>query len=369
MVMHAKRYSANKAAARHAGRRMGTYKRLVDLKKGIASGPAQFLLAVLSVLGRWPRLLLGPLAGVLHAWAMGHWRVIVSSMGRLAHTPLTTLMTGAVIGIALALPAGLYVLLENVQAMGPGWTGTARISLFLKLDKTDDDARAMARALRKHPALERVEVITRSQALAEYQRLSGFESVFEALDMGNPLPSVLVLYPAPSYSDPTAIGRMLEALEKRDEVEIAQFDLQWLRRLYAMMTLIQRGILGLAALLALGVLLIVGNTIQLGIRNRREEIEITKLFGATNGFIRRPFLYTGLWYGLLGGVIAWFLVSVFFGLLHGPVGRLAALYHTEFPPLSPGADVLFLLLCAGAALGLAGSWVAVGRQLRAIEAS
>ncbi|MBT8419849.1 MAG: permease-like cell division protein FtsX [Gammaproteobacteria bacterium] len=315
------------------------------------------------------RPLFAPLKRILRKWAAWHLQVIFSSIGKLAETPLTTLMTASVIGIALALPAGLYVLLENAQEISHGWEDTAQISLFLKIDKTDDDARAIARTLRKHPVLERVDVITRSQALAEYQQLSGFQTLFNALDVENPLPSVLVLYPAPAYTNLIAVQQIVEELKKRDDVEIAQFDLQWLKRLYTMMELIQRVILGLAVLLALGVLLIIGNTIRLGIQNRREEIEITKLFGATNAFIRRPFLYTGLWYGLLGGVIAWFLVSVFFGLLHGPLNRLAALYYTDFPPIFPGIDTLFILLCAGGVLGLVGSWVAVGWQLGAIEPS
>nr|VFJ59358.1 MAG: cell division transport system permease protein [Candidatus Kentron sp. FM]VFJ60080.1 MAG: cell division transport system permease protein [Candidatus Kentron sp. FM]VFK12409.1 MAG: cell division transport system permease protein [Candidatus Kentron sp. FM] len=313
--------------------------------------------------------LFSPLRRVLHAWAIWHLQVIFSSAGQLAQTPLTTLMTGSVIGIALALPAGLYVLLENAQQINQGWTDTAQISLFLKTDQTDDDARAIARDLRREPAFSRVQVITRVQALTEYRQLSGFDTLFEALDMENPLPSVLVLYLAPTYSYPATIQRMVEDLESRDEVEFVQFDLQWLERLYTMIEIIQRGILGLAVLLASGVLLIVGNTIRLGIQNRREEIEIAKLFGASNAFIRRPFLYTGLWYGMLGGIIAWFLISLLFGLLHAPLNRLAILYHTDVPSLSPGINVLFILLCAGSVLGLIGSWVAVGRQLSATEPS
>ncbi|VFN02614.1 MAG: cell division transport system permease protein [Candidatus Kentron sp. G] len=313
--------------------------------------------------------LFSPPKRVLHAWAIWHLQVIFASAGQLAQTPLTTLMTGSVIGIALALPAGLYVLLENAQQINQGWTDTAQISIFLKADKTDDDAKALARDLRRDPAFSRIQVITRVQALAEYQQLSGFQTLFEALDVDNPLPSVLVLYLAPAYSHPATIQRMVEELESRDEIEIVQFDLQWLKRLYTMIEIIQRGIVGLAVLLASGVLLIVGNTIRLGIQNRREEIEIAKLFGASNAFIRRPFLYTGLWYGLLGGVIAWFLISLLFGLLHAPLNRLAILYHTDFPSLSPGMNILLILLCAGSILGLIGSWVAVGRQLSAIEPS
>nr|VFJ57005.1 MAG: cell division protein FtsX [Candidatus Kentron sp. DK]VFJ57929.1 MAG: cell division protein FtsX [Candidatus Kentron sp. DK] len=343
--------------------------RLVHAAQWFRRGIVQALALILAGFDILMRPLSEPLKRMLRTWAAWHWQVITSTIGQLREAPFTTMMTASVIGIALALPAGLYVLLENVQDISQGWSDTAQISLFLKLDKTDEEAKAIAGELREYPALEQVEVITRAEALAEYRQLSGFQTLFDALAVDNPLPAVLVLYPAPDYSDLAAIERIVNELKARDEVEIAQFDMQWLKRLYTIMELTQRIILGLSALLALGVLLIVGNTIRLGIRNRREEIEITKLFGASNAFIRRPFLYTGLWYGLLGGIIAWILVGLFFALLHGPVNRLSVLYHTEFPPIFPGVDVLLILLCAGAALGLSGSWIAVGRQLSGMEPS
>nr|VFK53202.1 MAG: cell division transport system permease protein [Candidatus Kentron sp. TUN]VFK54018.1 MAG: cell division transport system permease protein [Candidatus Kentron sp. TUN] len=324
----------------------------------IFSGLWQLIHARLVILGQ-----------VSSTWAIRHLQVIFATVGQLVHAPITTLMTGAVIGIALALPAGLYVLMENTQEISRKWEGSAQISLFLKINRTDDDAQTLAEELRKYPELERVEVVTRSKALAEYQQLSGFDAVIEALGGKNPLPAVLILYPIPSYSSLMAIQHMLDKLEKRDEVEIAQFDLQWLKRLYTMTEIVRRGILGLAILLALGILLIIGNTIRLGIQNRRDEIEITKLFGASNTFIRRPFLYTGLWYGLLGGMIAWIFVTTFFVFLRGPINELATLYHSSVPLIFLETDILFILLTTGAILGLSGSWIAVSRHLDAIDPS
>ena len=301
----------------------------------------------------------------LRAWLSRHLQVLVSSLGQLVRAPLGTLMTGGVIGIAL----GLYVLLENFQTVSRDWDGSAQISLFLAPAMSDADAREMAEELGRRPELDRVRVITRGEALDEYRRLSGFNDVLDALGAENPLPAVLVLHPAPSHSGPAAIQNLLHELERRGDVEIAQYDLQWLKRLYAIMEIVQRGILVVAALLALGVMLIVGNTIRLSIQNRREEIEIAKLCGATDAFIRRPFLYTGLWFGLLGGVVAWTLVAASFELLRRPVGDLAALYYSDFLLVSIDAQTTIGLLGTGAALGLIGSWLAVGRHLDAIEPS
>jgi len=318
---------------------------------------------------QWIRARVVVLEHVSSIWAIRHLQVVLSSIGQLVHTPISTLMTGAVIGIALALPAGLYVLLGNAEEISQRWDGAAQISVFLKTDRTNDDAHALAEDLRKHSGLERIRVITRSEALAEYRQLSGFDAVIDALDGENPLPAVLVLYPTSSDPNLMDIQHLLEELQQRDEVQSAQFDLQWLKRLYTMMEVVRRGILGLAILLGLGVLLIIGNTIRLGIWNRRDEIEIAKLFGASNAFIRRPFLYTGLWYGLLGGMIAWTFIMIFFVFLRGPINELATLYHSSVPLNFLGTDILFILLATGAVLGLSGSWLAVGRHLDAIEPS
>nr|VFK42080.1 MAG: cell division transport system permease protein [Candidatus Kentron sp. TC]VFK42461.1 MAG: cell division transport system permease protein [Candidatus Kentron sp. TC]VFK59763.1 MAG: cell division transport system permease protein [Candidatus Kentron sp. TC] len=352
------------------GGRLRDQGRFVASNRGIGARLKRDSRAILAGLGQSTHALFITLERAFGAWAMRHLQVIFATLGQLVGAPIATLMTGAVIGVALALPAGLYVLLENAREISRGWEGAAQISLFLEIDETDDEARVLAEELQKqYPQLERVRVITRSQALAEYRELSGFDAAIEALGGENPLPAVLVLYPTSSYSNPTDVQFMLDELQRRDEVESVQFDLQWLKRLYTMMEIIRRGVLGLAVLLALGVLLIVGNTIRLGIWNHREEIEIARLFGASDAFIRRPFLYTGLWYGLLGGMIAWIFVAVFFGFLLGPIDELVALYYGKLSLIFPWGDLLSILLMAGALLGLSGSWFAVGRHLDDIQPS
>lgn len=303
------------------------------------------------------------------AWITRHLQAFFYTLGQLARSPLGTLMTTAVIGIALALPTSLYVLLENAQKVSRGWDGSTQISLFLKTRVSDKEARQIAHHLQQRPELRDVRLITRVEALEEYRQLSGFETILAAFGNENPLPAVLVLEPRPSHSAPDTIRGLVEELSQRPDVDVAQFDLQWLRRLHAIMGIVQRGVVVLGALLALGVLLIIGNTIRLTIQNRHDEIAIAKLFGATDAFIRRPFLYIGVWYGLLGAILAWALVSIALWLLMNPVSALAALYYSDFLLVTMDGESTLLLLMTGASLGLIGSWLAIGRHLDAIEPS
>ena len=296
-----------------------------------------------------------------------HLHAVVFTLGRLVRSPVNGMVTGAVIGMALALPAGLYVLLDNVKAVTRHWDSGAQVSLYLKSNLGDNDARVMAARLLERSDIERVEVITKAQALEEYQQLTGLSEL--ALGDDNPLPPVLVVFPSPAESELAAVGRMVEELGREAGVDIVQSDLAWLERLNAIVQILHRGVWILVALFSLGVLLVVGNTIRLGIQNQHHEIEISKLVGATDAFIRRPFLYSGLWYGLLGGLLAWMLLEVTFRLLQTPVEELSALYHSRFELHGPGAMLSAVLLAGGGLLGLFGSWAALARHLSSIEPS
>lgn len=304
----------------------------------------------------------------LTGWALWHSQCLVSTLGQLANTPLNTLMIAAVIGIALALPAGLFVLLDNVQRLSRSWEGAAQVSVFLKPEVSDAAAAKLAKALQARSDLAQVRVITREQAFQEYRQLSGFKDALAVLGGENPLPAVLVLQLAQGQTA-AGIEHLLDALRQEPQVEIAQFDLDWMRRLHAITEVIRRGVTIIGVLLGVGVLLIVGNTIRASVEKRREEIEVAKLLGATNAFIRRPFLYTGLWYGLLGGIVACLFVAISLGLLQAPVRQLAALYRSDFSLSIMSADTLFTIWIVGAFLGVTGSWLAVGRHLAAIEPS
>jgi cell division transport system permease protein len=305
----------------------------------------------------------------LRSWLTRHLQSFFYTLGLLSRAPLASFLTAAVIGMALALPAGLYLLLDNVQDATRGWDRSNAISLFLKLEVGDDGAAKIAEGLRDWPQVASARVITRQQALEEFRQLSGFADVMDAFSSDNPLPAVIVIEPAADAGDAQAMEKLLERLAGLPKVDYAQLDLAWLKRLYAAFRILERGVLVLAGLLCAGVLLVVGNTMRLSIENRRREIETAKLFGATDAFIRRPFLYSGLLYGTLGGVIAWLLVMVCFVLLGEPVQRLTALYSGDYrlEALDPLASVF--LLSGGSLLGLLGSWLSVGRQLAAIEPS
>ncbi len=307
----------------------------------------------------------GPLTA-LRVYLLRHLQVFFYSLGVLSRNPFATFMTAAVIGIALALPSGLHVVLNNAQQLSGGWDGAAQISLFLKRGVKDAEAKRLARQIQKLPEVASVDYISRQEALQEFQRFSGFGDALKALN-NNPLPSVLVVRPTSSASTPAATEDLVQRLQDYPPVDIAQLDMQWVKRLYVIMELVRRGVVVLAALLALAVLLVVGNTIRLAIQNRRDEIVVMKLIGGTDAFIRRPFLYTGFWYGLFGGIIAWLLVSLSLAILSDPVERLTGLYQSQFKLTGLETTTTGMLIGLSILLGLAGSWLAVGRHLRDIE--
>ncbi len=307
-----------------------------------------------------------PLKAKAFAYGRDHLRTLISSLGRLYRAPLYSTMTTTVIAIALALPAGLYVLLSNLQAIAGGMDNVAKISLFLKLGNPPSAVEELAERLRRRGNVTEVRVITPKQALDEFRASSGLGNALDSLH-ANPLPPVLVISPALGSERPQRAAALAARLERLAEVDLAQLDTLWLQRLQAIVTIARRGVTAIAAILGLAVLLIVGNTIRLEIQNRREEIEVIKLVGATDAFIRRPFLYCGVWYGLLGGVLAWLLVFAAMLLMEGPAEQLAILYDDQYRVLGPGVGGTILLLGLGAGLGLSGSWLAVGQHLHAIQ--
>ncbi|MGH8379057.1 MAG: permease-like cell division protein FtsX [Gammaproteobacteria bacterium] len=302
----------------------------------------------------------------LSAYFLHHRQMLLAGFARLRSHPLATFMTVAVIGIALALPSGTLVLVKNAKSISGNWQGAARISLFLKTGLSDSTVQQLATTVRVRAGVASVQVITADQSLADFQQRSGFGDALSLLG-NNPLPAVLVITPADDYTTPSAaqqLGRAFSALPQVDQVRM---DIQWLKRLQAMLEILHRAVIIIALLLAIAVVLIVGNTIRLEIENRRAEIEVSKLLGATDRFIRRPFLYHGAWYGLAGGVLAWILVVIALMLIAGPVDRLANLYGSQFSLQGLGFDGTVTLLLSGIVLSWLGSWLAVARHLRAIE--
>jgi cell division transport system permease protein len=299
-------------------------------------------------------------------WLLRHAQMSLSSLGRLTRNPISTAMTAAVIGIALALPGGLHLLVDNVRQLSGSWDGSASISLFLSAEVGDQQAEAVRKKVALRADIAETRLIDRDQALKEFRRLSGFGEAIELLDH-NPLPAVVLVRPQDSLKGAGAIAGLARELQGFREIELAQVDLQWVERLGAITGTIERAVFILAALLAGAVLLIVGNTIRLEIQSRHSEIEIVKLVGGTDAFIRRPFLYEGIWYGLLGAAIGLLLVLSSLYLLDGPVQRLAGLYESDFTLAVIDPASLLGVVLGGPLLGLAGAWLAVGRHLAQIQ--
>ena len=308
------------------------------------------------------------LTGLLRNYLLRHLQTLFYTLGQLSLRPFSTLMTSAVIGIALAMPAALHLVLLNGQQVLQGWESATQISLFLKVDTSDSAAQRLADELQLDSAVFRVDYISRDSALEEFSRSSGFGDALDALE-SNPLPAVLLIQPTAEHENPARMAELIKRLSAKPEVDLAQLDMEWVERLFALLSIVERGVWVVSALLALGVVLVVGNTIRLAIQSRRDEIVITKLIGATDAFIRRPFLYNGLWYGLFGGAVALLLVELSLWLLDGPVRDLALLYQSSYRLLGLEPGMVLLLLVAGSLLGLGGSWLAVGRHLREIEPS
>jgi len=304
--------------------------------------------------------------GSLGGYAAHHARDCLASLGRLVSQTLSTLMTVAVIGIALALPAGLQLLVANGQALGSNWDGAIEIAVYLQRDVSKDQAAALADELAADPAIDGVQLIPADDALEEFRQYSGFGSALDALEE-NPLPSVIVVRPAEAKDSAADVGQLSKRLREELPADIVQADTEWVGRFHAMLDVVRRVVVLAGLMLAVGVIIIVGNTIRLDIQNRRDEIEVAKLIGATDGFIRRPFLYTGFWYGLLGGLLALSLIALLILALDEPVRRLAGLYGSGFRLTGPGAVGGFSLVLGGALLGWLGSGVSATRSMRRIE--
>ncbi|HTN93537.1 MAG TPA: permease-like cell division protein FtsX [Gallionella sp.] len=283
---------------------------------------------------------------------------------RMFASPIAGTLNILVIGIALSLPAGMYLLLQNAQGLVARLSDTPQISLFMDTDTKADDVDKLRRQLEQHPAIDRVEFIPRAQALEQLKKSTGLADVIGGLQK-NPLPDAFTVYPKPRTAQ--SLDDLRAELAKLPKVELAQLDSEWAYKLEALLKFGRMLVLILASLLSLALVAITFNTIRLQILMQREEIEVSKLIGATNGFIRRPFLYFGATQGLLGGITAWLIITLSLLLLNYQLGALAHLYASRFSlhPLSLGDSLTLLLFSMY--LGWLGAWLSVARHLSQIE--
>lgn len=307
-----------------------------------------------------------PLRELLDSYFSHHRKVAKDSARRLWQTPVASLMTWTVMGVALALPVGLLLLLTSLQGVSAGWESAARVTVYLEDQLSLEDAGRLRIDIGVRGDVSEVELIDKSAALEEFRTSSGLKEALDYLDE-NPLPHTLLATPAEGSRTEAGMQALVEALEQTRGVAQVQVDLGWLQRLDAITELLGRGVWALAALLAVAVILVIGNTIRLAIESRRDEILVAKLVGGTDAFVRRPFLYTGLWFGLGGGIVAFVLLQLTLWFLSEPVERLAGLYRSNFSLSGLSFESTVALIAAAVLFGWLGAWLAVKRHLDAIE--
>jgi cell division transport system permease protein len=299
------------------------------------------------------------------AYFLHHMQSLVFSLGKIYKTPTTTIMTVAVIGITLSLPGGFYLFLKNIDAVSGDFRSSSQIALYLDIELDEKKARALEHQVADMPEVAETEFVSKQESLEKFRQTSGFGKSIDTLS-SNPLPHTIIVEPA-SSADTFAVKNLLNLLQTLPGVEIAKLDTEWLERLYTILEIAKRSVAIITILFGFAVLLIIGNTIRLDIQNRYQEIIVTKLIGATNAFIRRPFLYGGLWYGLLGGLISWLIVEIGYLAISGPLERLNLLYQADLVLITFTFQDFIILISSSTLLGLTGSWIAVARHLNQIE--
>lgn len=295
-----------------------------------------------------------------------HLQAFLGSLGKLARAPAATVLTLIVIALALALPTALRVFVINAQAATGNFANAVDMSVYLKTDTPLAKAQQLAQAAQQRSDVATVTLIPADQGLQEFRNYSGFGDALTALKE-NPLPHVLHVRPRTAYTSGAALESLRRYFSAWPEVDLVQVDAEWVMRFNAILDLLRHVLLLAAALLGVGVLAVIGNTIRLEIAGRRAEIEVTKLVGGSNAFVRRPFLYTGMLYGLGGALLAWGIVAITIVVLGDPVATLARLYGSRYVLRGPTTDDVGILLGAGVVLGWLGAWIAAARHLRDIE--
>ncbi len=299
-------------------------------------------------------------------WVTRHLQSMFAALGRLLRRPLSTLLTTLVIAVALALPAGLWLVVKNARAATGDLATAVQVTAYMKVGTPIARADQLARQLRERPEVASVRVIPAEQALKEFREYSGFGTALDALT-DNPLPHALVVQPRVEQRDGGTIERLRASLAGTPDVDTVQADAEWARRLAALLDVLRTLFLAAAGLLAVGVLAVIGNTIRLEIGARREEIEVTKLVGGSDAFVRRPFLYAGLFQGLFGGLLSLGLVALVIAAVEAPIARLTALYGGRFRLGGLSLEEAGIVLLVGASLGLIGAWIGAARHLSRIE--
>ena len=300
----------------------------------------------------------------MNNWLLHHLTVIQFTLQRLRTSPVSSLLNILVIGVALSLPTGGYVVLQNVQSLSDKLLGTPQITIFLNMNVTQDEISRLTKQLQELETIATVEFVSREEALKQLQQSTGLADVTGGLAQ-NPLPHAFII--TPKNKDIQTLEKLRDELKTWPKFDHVQLDSAWVRKLEAMLKFARLAVLILAVLLSFALVAITFNTIRLQILTQREEIEVSKLIGASNSFIRRPFLYFGLVQGLLGGTAAWLLITISLSLLNASLTDLTQLYASNFHLQHLSIADSITLLGFSAYLGWLGALLSVSQHLWEIE--
>ncbi|MFM2480526.1 permease-like cell division protein FtsX [Celerinatantimonas sp. YJH-8] len=298
-------------------------------------------------------------------WAR-HLQQGTASLGDIWRNPTSSLMTIAVIGVCLALLITFYLAIKNVEAVIPSWQQNAQISVFVEPSASDVQREQLAAKLRQLDGVASIQLIDKVTGLAEFKKDSGFGAALDLMD-DNPLPDVFIVTPKASQHQPQQLQQLQQQLAKEPYVSQARLDVEWLQRLSGILDVVNQALLLLFGLLLISIILTVGNTIRLNVLSQRAEIEVMKLVGATNAFIQRPFIYTGFWYGFIGGLLAWLLNNILMLWLSSAAGQLASLYQQSLYLRGLDLAEFTNLLFGSSLLGILSAWFSVSRYVKKIE--
>lgn len=290
-------------------------------------------------------------------WILSHIRAFRFALSELVRAPMTNFITVCVIGVAIALPLGFFVLLQNLQTVNRVWhASTPTISLYLKSDATPSQIDVLMQSLQHNKQIQKVSYISPNEGLKSFEKNTPFNNI-AALFQKNPIPGLIIVSPATNNNNPDAINAVFLALKSLPLVDIAQLDMDWVTRLYDIVAIGKNMTQALSLLFGFGVIMIIGHTLRASLSHHIKEIQIMRLIGATHRFIRRPLLYRGMLYGLLGSIFAWLLIALFIRELQQPVSQLAETYHAPFQLQTVSFLLGSEITCAAIIAGFISAWL------------
>lgn len=300
----------------------------------------------------------------MNHWLNHHVQAVKLVLTRMRQNQLSSLLISLVIGVAMCIPALFYVGVDNLSTLTHHMQNDNEISLFLKLDVSSESIEQIDQLLSKHPNIQKYRLVTKEEAWLQLQAKSETNPAVQELSK-NPLPDAFFIQ-AKSL-EPKALDSVRLELQAVPGVDQAVFNADWAKRLAVLLALGKTIIYFIATLLAIALLVIIGNTVRMQILTQKDEIEVSKLIGATNSFIRMPFLYAGVLYGAFGALLAIVMMASIIMIFNHSVAQISDLYSSDFH-LAIFDSKLFLTMTGIAIfIGWLGSYMAVNRAISAMK--